>query len=127
MQAVASPSEALAQRDAGLRQVVARDEGVGRPRLRECGPAITASPSAASPMVPLTATRSPGLAVERRSSWPVATLPKAVSDKVSGPGRRRGVAAHAGRCRIPADPRARPGGKAGEPGFIDGRGEGSRS
>jgi len=37
-------------------------------------------------MVPLTATRSPALAVERRSSWPVATVPKAVTDNVSGPG-----------------------------------------
>src|SRR6516164_4375248 len=43
-------------------------------------------PIAASPMVPVTITRSPGLAPVRGTICPAGTRPKAVIETVSGPG-----------------------------------------
>ena len=45
-------------------------------------------PSAASPMVPLTNTRSPGLAPARRTMVPSGTLPNMAMEIVIGPGVR---------------------------------------
>jgi hypothetical protein len=46
----------------------------------------TRKPSAPSPSVPDTQTRSPGRAPPRRSAAPGATVPRMVSENVAGPG-----------------------------------------
>ena len=54
------------ERDARLRHAIAPDQQIARGRIADAAwtfpPPSTASPSAASPIVPVTSTRSPGLA-----------------------------------------------------------------
>ena len=71
--------------------------GSGRPASglprRRCASAVATAPpfrisrpSAASPIVPVTTTRSPGLAPLRRTILPGGTRPNAVTEIISGPG-----------------------------------------
>ena len=57
-------------------------------RLAAAGSRRSNSPSAASPIVPVTTTRSPGAAPARRTILPCGTAPNAAIEIVTGPGVR---------------------------------------
>ena len=82
----------LGQRVARLRHAVAPDQhlacrGIVRASAAATAPPFRISrPSAASPIVPVTTTRSPGLAPLRWTILPGGTRPNAVIEIISGPG-----------------------------------------
>ena len=78
----------------------------------------SSSPSAASPIVPVTTMRSPALAPVRRTILPCGTAPKAAIDIVIGPGVRDGVAAEQ-RAAEALRVRAEPAREGCEPGVTD--------
>src|SRR5262245_34878143 len=64
------------------------------------------TPSAASPIVPLTKTRSPGLAPARRTIVPSGTLPNMAIETITGPGVRSVSPPNSGQPNRTASPRS---------------------
>ena len=89
-----------------------------RHRLARLWSRRSSTPSAASPIVPVTTTWSPGLAVERRTILPCGTAPKAAIETDDRPGRAVGVAAEQ-RTAVALRVLAKTAGKSSEPGFVD--------